>query len=924
MRRLLVALFLIAAWSASALAQNIPVFETGTITPGHPAKFLTNGVIGDAGGAAGGPSGSGFTELGITNTGTPFCVTDAPITSLTGYHQLCLGANALGGGLVSYQAYGGASPLPLSCNINGTVYSCFPTGGNVVAPTSPFPVAGNAVIWNGGTTVADAGAPPGLQVPTIAALAALPLTHLSANSAVSVNGYWSEGSAPRVTYFLQTSACSLNFGLGDGGSQIPSNTAGNCWNISPQTIANVLNWGASGSSLSAHLTINSGSLSGTLDNAEDFIPGEQVVCLGCGTANALTAPSITGVTNTNGSGSTSYSYLAVPIDSAGAPGPASTVGTNASGPTSLNVAGTNVQANGQAVALSGTYTAVAIYAFQSGVTYALAGTTISSSYNDYGSGSYVDNVPRQLPATITTGYTGTADPQTFTIKSIVGTTITFTGASTTTCSSCVLTHNDTVPLNNATAYGVNTYLPQGQYNITSPLTYSTQDGQIIEGCGLECAVVWDIGTMNVVSPNSSATDQVIEDISFSMQDATAGNNIELNSSPFFYVNRVSCDQCYNGIDMSNIGGSSFLQVSYYRMSTQVNGQFEIGAFSPSTTKQGIAHFDHITTPNSCFHCVGILIDGDVPTMDFEYTDIQETITCVQISNASGAPQPPDFIAFVRLGCNGTWGRSVSITAGTNIVFTNSFLQSFKGGSQPVFDAGPNVTNLQVQGGIITGGGVGALITAATDITLSGVRMPNGIAGQAAIECASGGSNMTIDGGGDTNTQNGQTTWLTGIQLDNGCVPGQSLYTGIWWGTAEDMLNNSALPTAYDGLPMGTNFINDQTSGSDTFLVATGLYTGIPTSVMQRNGGSSPWTDHVDSAANIEAAILGTAYVGQQFTFYIKNEGAHTMTLAHDTGSTVTISGTATIASEAISRFLCVVTGITPSQAITCVGHPGAS
>jgi hypothetical protein len=65
---------------------------------------------------------AGLAELSITNTGTPACINDAPITSVTGYHQLCLGANALGGGLISYNAYGGAPQLPLHFNINGTTY----------------------------------------------------------------------------------------------------------------------------------------------------------------------------------------------------------------------------------------------------------------------------------------------------------------------------------------------------------------------------------------------------------------------------------------------------------------------------------------------------------------------------------------------------------------------------------------------------------------------------------------------------------------------------------------------------------------------------------------------------------------------------------------------------------------------------------
>jgi hypothetical protein len=80
--------------------------------------------VGDAGGSAGSSkNGQNYlTEIGITNTGTPLCVNDALTNAVGGYHQLCLGANSLGGGLVSYNAYGGAAALPLSFEANGTTF----------------------------------------------------------------------------------------------------------------------------------------------------------------------------------------------------------------------------------------------------------------------------------------------------------------------------------------------------------------------------------------------------------------------------------------------------------------------------------------------------------------------------------------------------------------------------------------------------------------------------------------------------------------------------------------------------------------------------------------------------------------------------------------------------------------------------------
>lgn len=80
-------------------------------------------------------------EIGITNSGTPFCLNDAPTTGP--YHQLCLGANFGGNGIVSYQAYNGAPVQSLMCNINGVIIPCELSASNVQNLPGPLSVAGD-------------------------------------------------------------------------------------------------------------------------------------------------------------------------------------------------------------------------------------------------------------------------------------------------------------------------------------------------------------------------------------------------------------------------------------------------------------------------------------------------------------------------------------------------------------------------------------------------------------------------------------------------------------------------------------------------------------------------------------------------------------------------------------------------------------
>lgn len=86
---------------ASAGAQQT-VKQSGSITPGHLAYWLTTGVIGDAG-----PSGIGkLTGVGVTASGPGICQNSGTISGA--YNQLCLIVTNTAG-QVSFQSYSGAT-----------------------------------------------------------------------------------------------------------------------------------------------------------------------------------------------------------------------------------------------------------------------------------------------------------------------------------------------------------------------------------------------------------------------------------------------------------------------------------------------------------------------------------------------------------------------------------------------------------------------------------------------------------------------------------------------------------------------------------------------------------------------------------------------------------------------------------------------
>lgn len=138
-----VALF-IALATGVAHAQNVQ--QSGTITPGHTAYWVTSGVIADAGTSDDSP----VTSIGATG---PLCSNSARETS-GAWNQFCFQAFTNSSAIISLQNYGTASPQNIVFNINGSTQG-FPT-------VSPLPVTVGDVscFSTAGGGITDCGFPP--------------------------------------------------------------------------------------------------------------------------------------------------------------------------------------------------------------------------------------------------------------------------------------------------------------------------------------------------------------------------------------------------------------------------------------------------------------------------------------------------------------------------------------------------------------------------------------------------------------------------------------------------------------------------------------------------------------------------------------------------------------------------------------------
>lgn len=173
--------FVVAALAALLLPGSVAaqqsLMQGGSWVPGRVPMYIGQGYgnpyVQDSGPAAGGASGVGLSELGLTARGsgsapysatgsgplgTNLCDNDGPTTGP--YHFLCLSPNAQGGGLIAYGAANGASSLPLKINVNGTSYAFPFVLDGIVGPDTS--TVGHLAVWNNatGTLLTDGGPVP--------------------------------------------------------------------------------------------------------------------------------------------------------------------------------------------------------------------------------------------------------------------------------------------------------------------------------------------------------------------------------------------------------------------------------------------------------------------------------------------------------------------------------------------------------------------------------------------------------------------------------------------------------------------------------------------------------------------------------------------------------------------------------------------
>lgn len=143
-----------------------------------------------------------------------------------------------------------ANGEPITLNLNGVSGGTLvtPNGGSVTSYTLPGTPTSYALLSFDGSSfriLLAGGGTTTFSVDTASQMAALGA--LTNNTVVNVRGHSAVGDGGDASYTFSTSACTLNNGAGDGGSQIPPLTGTGCYNLNvPITGVATAVWGVKG------------------------------------------------------------------------------------------------------------------------------------------------------------------------------------------------------------------------------------------------------------------------------------------------------------------------------------------------------------------------------------------------------------------------------------------------------------------------------------------------------------------------------------------------------------------------------------------------------------------------------------------------------------------------------------------------------
>ena len=256
------------------------------------------------------------------------------------------------------------------------------------------------------------------------------------------------------------------------------------------------------------------------------------------------------------------------------------------------------------------------------------------------------------------------------------------------------TTDDTLPFSYAIAAlssGGILHVPPGRYKVTSALTIGKSIR--IVGSAPNSSVIVPAGNFDLFTFNGGTMGAGIKDLSVSAAGMTGGNCVAVNTADRTSFENLIITDPFNGFDIRKANVCSIHQV----WMNAVRGNYGIQWFGDASNRSDVLDLDNVvmSCSSNTVGAVGVLVDGNVNTLDMRHVACTTMGRGLWVKNSSGGPNPA-FVTAYDFQCDFTYSEAVRLEGSARSVFLTDLYAHGSATTDGVF-IDPTVQNVHIQG-----------------------------------------------------------------------------------------------------------------------------------------------------------------------------------------------------------------------------------
>lgn len=238
------------------------------------------------------------------------------------------------------------------------------------------------------------------------------------------------------------------------------------------------------------------------------------------------------------------------------------------------------------------------------------------------------------------------------------------------------------------------FVPPGTYKVTSGLTLS-KPIRII-GSAPNASVIAPYGNFDLFTFNGGSMGAGVKDLGISASGMTGGNCVAVNTADRTAFENLIITTPYNGFDVRQANVCSIRQV----WMNSVRGAYGIQWYGTTGVRSDVLDLDNVvmSCSSNTVGATGLLIDGNVNTLDARHVSCTNMGRGLWVKNSSGGSNPA-FVTAYDFQCDFPLNEAIRLEGSARSIFLTDFYTHGSTQSDGIY-IDSTVQNVHLKGGQI--------------------------------------------------------------------------------------------------------------------------------------------------------------------------------------------------------------------------------